>query len=78
MQIKNEATAKTFKNGRSQAVRLPKEFRLPGKVVSISHVGKGVLLQPLKETWKDVYNKIVGLSDKDFNMMLHMKDLPLK
>jgi antitoxin VapB len=29
-------TAKLFKNGRSQAVRLPKEFRLPGKEVYIS------------------------------------------
>jgi antitoxin VapB len=41
------ATAKIFKHGRSQAVRLPKEFRLPGKEVRVRRVGSGVLLEPL-------------------------------
>ena len=41
------ATAKIFKHGRSQAVRLPKEFRLPGKEVRVSRLGKGVLLEPI-------------------------------
>jgi antitoxin VapB len=41
------ATAKIFKHGRSQAVRLPKEFRLPGKEVRVRRVGCGVLLEPL-------------------------------
>jgi len=41
------ATAKIFKHGRSQAVRLPKEFRLPGKEVRVRRVGRGVLLEPL-------------------------------
>ena len=42
-------TAKLFKTGRSQAVRLPKEFRFEGKEVQISRVGNGVLLQPVKK-----------------------------
>jgi antitoxin VapB len=42
-------TAKLFKNGRSQAVRLPKEFRFEGKEVRISRLGKGVLLEPEKD-----------------------------
>ena len=42
------ATAKLFKHGRSQAVRLPKEFRLPGKEVRVSRVGNGVLLEPIE------------------------------
>jgi antitoxin VapB len=33
--------------GRSQAVRLPKEFRLPGGRVRVRHVGDGVLLEPI-------------------------------
>jgi antitoxin VapB len=41
------ATAKIFRHGRSQAVRLPKEFRLPGKEVRVRRVGRGVLLEPL-------------------------------
>ena len=40
------AVAKIFMHGRSQAVRLPKEFRLPGKEVRIRRVGNGVLLEP--------------------------------
>ncbi len=39
--------AKIFKHGRSQAVRLPKEFRLPGKEVKVSRVGDAVLLEPI-------------------------------
>ena len=36
------ATAKLFQNGRSQAVRLPKEFRLQGKEVKISKQGNKI------------------------------------
>ena len=39
--------AKLFRNGRSQAVRLPMEFRLPGDTVKVSRLGKGVLLEPV-------------------------------
>lgn len=45
--MKQFATAKIFKHGRSQAVRLPKAFRLPGKEVRVRRVGKGVLLEPI-------------------------------
>ena len=40
-------TAKIFKSGRSQAVRLPKEFRFEGKEVRVSRHGRGVLLEPV-------------------------------
>ena len=39
--------AKLFRNGRSQAVRLPKEFRFEGDRVRIRRTPQGVLLQPL-------------------------------
>ena len=39
--------AKLFRNGRSQAVRLPREFRFEGNAVRVSRVGDGVLLQPM-------------------------------
>ncbi len=42
------ATAKLFRNGRSQAVRLPKEFRFEGDEVSIRREGDSVILEPLK------------------------------
>lgn len=39
--------AKLFQNGRSQAVRLPKEFRFEGDRVRIRRVSQGVLLEPI-------------------------------
>ena len=45
----DSATAKIFMHGRSQAVRLPKEFRLPGKEVRVRRFGRGVLLEPIGE-----------------------------
>ncbi len=39
--------AKLFQNGRSQAVRLPREFRFEGDRVRIRRVAQGVLLEPL-------------------------------
>jgi antitoxin VapB len=39
--------AKLFRNGRSQAVRLPQEFRFEGDRVRIRRTGQGVLLEPL-------------------------------
>ncbi len=71
-------TAKVFQNGRSQAVRLPKEFRFSCKTVSVSHLGNAVLLQPVYETWMDVYNAMSGLSEEDFVSMMEMEDLPLE
>jgi antitoxin VapB len=48
-------TAKLFKSGRSQAVRLPKEFRFEGKEVRIRRHGLGVLLEPMKVDMKAVF-----------------------
>lgn len=44
-------TARLFQSGRSQAVRLPKEFRLSGSEVGVMHFGNGVLLLPLDDPW---------------------------
>lgn len=43
--------AKLFKNGESQAVRLPKEFRFPGKEVFIKRQGSAVVLLPEDTSW---------------------------
>ena len=39
--------AKLFRNGRSQAVRLPKEFRFEGDRVRVRRVKEGILLEPM-------------------------------
>ncbi len=49
------ATAKLFKNGNSQAVRLPKEFRMPGDLVKISKKGKQIIIEPLEMTWEALF-----------------------
>lgn len=43
----SKRTAKLFMHGRSQAVRLPKELRLPGSEVRVTRFGTGVLLEPI-------------------------------
>jgi antitoxin VapB len=44
-------TAKLFQTGRSQAVRLPKAFRMPGKEVKIHREGNKIILEPLDTSW---------------------------
>ena len=45
-------TAKLFWTGRSQAVRLPKEFRFEGEEVRIRRQGNAVVLEPIPTDWK--------------------------
>jgi antitoxin VapB len=45
-------TAKLFLSGRSQAVRLPKQYRFPGNEVVVKHFGNGVLLLPIDYPWQ--------------------------
>ena len=47
------ANAKLFWNGRSQAVRLPKEFRFEGDQVRVTRMGAGILLEPMPEFKKE-------------------------
>ncbi|WP_137896153.1 type II toxin-antitoxin system VapB family antitoxin [Ramlibacter sp. 2FC] len=44
-------TARLFQSGRSQAVRLPKEYRFTGAEVVVRHFGNGVLLLPIDRPW---------------------------
>ena len=44
-------TTRLFCSGRSQAVRLPKEFRFTGTEVAVRHFGNGVLLLPKDDPW---------------------------
>ena len=48
------ASSDEFKNGQSQAVRLPREIALPGKGVHVRRVGRGVLLVPKEDLWAAV------------------------
>jgi antitoxin VapB len=74
-----KSVAKLFQNGRSQAVRLPKEFRFKGTEVRIRKQGEKVILEPIKQTkWPDGFWDIftqdpqfetpVPLPSKKFNL----------
>lgn len=70
-----ESKAKLFKNGRSQAVRLPKAFRFEGTEVRIRKQGEKVILEPIKKTqWPDGFWDIFT-PDPQFDTP---KPLPLK
>jgi antitoxin VapB len=57
--------AKIFWSGRSQAVRLPKEFRFEGEEVRIRRRGNAVVLEPIADDWRWL-DAIIGPVDPDF------------
>ncbi len=60
-------TTTLFINGRSQAVRIPKELRFEGKEVSIRRLGDGVLLVPVKaSTWPEGFFESIHIDDANF------------
>ncbi len=56
-------TAKLFKNGQSQAVRLPKNFRFEGDKVFIKKVGNAVVLFPTNNSWQSLFESLDEFSD---------------
>ena len=58
-------TARLFRNGRSQAVRLPKECRFGGKVVYVHKLEGAVLLVPMRDPWASLVRSLERFS-KDF------------
>jgi len=56
-------TAKLFKNGQSQAVRLPRDFRFDDDYVFIKKEGKVVMLIPAKGSWQSLFNSLDKFSD---------------
>ncbi len=65
--------AKLFMNGRSQAVRLPKDYRFEGDEVFIWKKGDQVILSPKPKSWRNFFES-VPLPSKDF--MDDREDLP--
>lgn len=56
-------TAKLFQNGKSQAVRLPKEFRFSSDKVYIKRVGNAVVLLPYQSPWSSLLESLEQFSD---------------
>ncbi len=68
-------TAKLFENGRSQAVRLPKQFRFQGDRVWIKRVGNAVVLLPFDDPWRPLRESLEMFSP-DF--MVERKQPPVQ
>lgn len=66
--------AKLFMNGRSQAVRLPAEFRFQGDRVRVSRHGRGVLLEPVVSDAARWLETLDRFSDEPF--MLDGREQP--
>ena len=61
-------TAKLFKNGRSQAVRLPKKYSFAGEEVFVKRVGGVVMLIPKDgDPWKPLVDSLAKFSDDFYN-----------
>jgi antitoxin VapB len=61
-------TAKLFRNGRSQAVRLPKEYALPGEEVYVKKIDGVVVLIPKNgDRWKPLIDSLDKFSDDFMN-----------
>ena len=58
-------TAKVFENGRSQAVRLPKECRFNTDEVAVNKIGDIVLLMPKTSKWS-YFMQAIDMFSEDF------------
>lgn len=58
-------TAKVFWSGRSQAVRLPRAFRVDAGEVRIRRRGRAIVLEPVPDSW-DWLDALAGDVDEDF------------
>lgn len=68
-------TARLFKNGQSQAVRLPREFRFEGDQVLIRRIGNAVILLPPVNAWDILFDSLEEFSP-DF--MEDRRQLPIQ
>ena len=56
-------TAKLFRNGRNQAIRLPEEFRFRGTEVFVKKTGNTVLLIPVEDSWQTLFDSLSQFSE---------------
>jgi antitoxin VapB len=71
------ATTRVFKSGNSQAVRLPKQFRVKSTELDISRRGDEIILREKKGSMVRAFELLAGLP-KDFVVRGRRKDLPQK
>ena len=70
-------TARVFRSGNSQAVRLPKQFRLKSKEVEIFRRGDEIVLREKDGTMVRAFDLLAGLPE-DLEVVDRRKDPPQK
>jgi len=70
-------TARVFRSGNSQAVRLPKQFRLKSKEVEISRRGDEIVLREKDGTIARAFELLASLPE-DLDLARRVKDAPQK
>jgi len=69
--------AKVFKNGRSQAIRIPKELRVAAKEVYIEKDGDTLIIRPIHDDkWDSFFNELDKVDTSDF--MIDREQLPIQ
>ena len=56
-------TARLFVNGKSQAVKLPKEYKFRGENVYVQKIGEAVILVPVDKEWEVFMHGLNSFSD---------------
>jgi antitoxin VapB len=56
-------SAKLFQNGKSQAVRLPKDYRFRGSKVYIKRMGNAIILIPEHDSWQSMIDSLPHFTD---------------
>jgi antitoxin VapB len=56
-------TVKIFQSGNSQAIRLPKKYRINSKEAKISKVGDAIIIFPNQQGWNNFFNNLELFSD---------------
>lgn len=51
-------TAKVFDSGNSQAIRIPKKFKLKGREAYITKIGDAIVILPMKQKWNSLIDSL--------------------
>lgn len=68
-------SARLFRNGRNQAVRLPRDYEIQTDEVYIERDGESLILTPKRRSWDGYFKRARRLSE---DVPDKLKDMPLR
>ena len=69
--------ARLFRNGRNQAIRIPREFELPGDEVTLRREGRGLMIEPVRRRKNRLAELLATLPPKG-EALPEISDLPVE